>query len=779
MADTLLKRPDGKFVTVSDPVEVASALADGYVPATREQFEASKQEGRAFAEGAARGASFGLSDPFQVGFGVKPAELQARREENPVASMTGEVAGAIGTSVLTGGGASALAGGGIKGAAFEGGLYGMGSMISEAALENKELATDSLAAGFVGGALASGGVAAGFQGLKATVSLGASKFGGQGLKDTALKAADELEWRSLSESNSRWAKQNAPFKDEILKFGREKGILSTARTALDDATAQKAQSVASSYATKIAGQMDDLERMVPLKGNDQLRMGLVNHLEKVLDDEFGRNPVFAESLNGAKKLTDAIAQETTHTWPTVWEIQSSLFKDVPVTGLSPASTQVRETLRKAMRDYVFDTVAAGAQMPAGLSASMRKTGQESRAAMALSKALSTRAQSIESSGGVMGLGSLKSLGVGAMTGFATGNPLAAAAGAVAETQIRKRGGMLGATALRSIADSRVTANVSKALSSHLGKVLSVAPEFLGAYRYPLATAAAQGADALLQEHIRLASGPEGQDYLARVALPVESGDEVTAAGARLAALDAVDKHAQDTAAQLDAGVAGLFGAAPGRKGSVATPMTKKEYEKARASMEAMIRDPVAAFEQVPQDLSVSAPEATGTATQKVLAAVQFLYSKAPKNPYAGMPPAVAPKWEPDAVSLDRFSRYKEAVESPARVLKNMANGYIAPEQVEALKAVYPAMYADLQQKISERLMMLKKPLSYQQRLAVTAIIGPGALGMSPQQVQVLQQSQALASGQNSGQGKPMKGPDGRQDVNEEQLQTEAQKLENR
>ena len=95
-------------------------------------------------------------------------------------------------------------------------------------------------------------------------------------------------------------------------------------------------------------------------------------------------------------------------------------------------------------------------------------------------------------------------------------------------------------------------NVSKALSAHLGKVLPVAPEFLGAYRYPLANAAAQGADALLQEHIRLASGPEGQDYLAKVALPVESGDEVTAAGARLATLDAVDRHAQDTEAQLDA-----------------------------------------------------------------------------------------------------------------------------------------------------------------------------------------------------------------------------------
>jgi hypothetical protein len=169
----------------------------------------------------------------------------------------------------------------------------------------------------------------------------------------------------------------------------------------------------------------------------------------------------------------------------------------------------------------------------------------------------------------------------------------------------------------------------------------------------------------------------------------------------------------------------------------------------------------------------------GQTAAAVLNAARYLDSKAPKNPYEGMPPAVAPQWEPSPAELDRFNRFREAVESPARVLKNMSQGYIAPEQVEALKAVYPAMYADLQQKIGERLMMQKKPLSYQQRLALSAVLGPTALGMSPQQVQVLQQSQALAWGQQAGQGKSVKPPDGRQAVDEEQIQTEAQKLEAR
>ena len=47
--------------------------------------------------------------------------------------------------------------------------------------------------------------------------------------------------------------------------------------------------------------------------------------------------------------------------------------------------------------------------------------------------------------------------------------------------------------------------------------------------------------------------------------------------------------------------------------------------------------------------------------------------------------------------------------------------------MDALKAVYPATCADLQQKIGERLAVWQKPLTYQQRLAFSAILGPKAL----------------------------------------------------
>jgi hypothetical protein len=325
----------------------------------------------------------------------------------------------------------------------------------------------------------------------------------------------------------------------------------------------------------------------------------------------------------------------------------------------------------------------------------------------------------------------------------------------------------------------VLSGVSKSLSNHIGQILSVAPEVLGAYRYPLSVAAAQGADALMSEYLRLASGPNGQDVMSRVGLPAESAEEVDAAGQRLSVLASMEAAAEAQAVAMDSAIDGLFGSAPGRKASVGPSLSAKEFAKMTAANQDLLANPEKVFEQIPPDMRAAAPAATAEATMTLLNAARYLDSKAPKNPYEGMPPAVAPQWEPSPAELDHFNRFREAVESPARVLKNMSQGYIAPEQVEALKAVYPAMYADLQQKIGERLMMQKKPLSYQQRLALSAVLGPTALGMSPQQVQVLQQSQALAWGQQAGQGKSVKPPDGRQAVDEEQIQTEAQKLEAR
>lgn len=746
---------------------------------------AAEQPLAAFGEGVVRGATLGFGEPALKVYegGLLEGEtlegagekILARKEANPLAAGAGELGGVVGTSLLTGGGASALAGGGLKGAAFEGGLMGVGSMISENALENKELTTEQLAAGITGGALSAGGAHLALSTLGKGISLTVSKFGGVGLKGSLESAASSAEWRALSEGNAAWAKKNAPFKEEILEFGRKHDILGTAGAALDKKTADKAAAVADSFRTKISDQMDDLERLAPLKGNAKDRMRLVNAIEAKLDDEFGMNPVYDSAVASAKKLTERIASEPAHTWKSVWDVQSSLFKEMAPGTVPPAAAEVKEALRQGFRDFVFDDVAAQAGLPAGLSASMRKTGAEARAAMALSKGLLNRATSLESSGGVVS--AMGRLGAGAMLGFYTGNPAFVVGGAVVEQQLRKRGGLLAGAALRGLSESKISAGISKQLSGRLGTILKTAPEVLEAYRYPLAIAAAKGADALMTEHARLAAGPEGQHYLSTVGLPAETSEEVGAAGQRLAILDSLERQAAEQDATATSAVDGLFGSARGRKPSVGGAMSIKEFKEVSASIKDALANPEALFGAVQEGVQAGAPGLSSGAVAQVLKAYQFLSTKLPKNPYEGMPPALSQQWQPSAAELDRFNRYKDAVTDHAKILKNMANGYVSPEQAEALRMVYPAIYEDLRQKISARLMQSKGPIPYSKKLAISALLGTEALSMSQQQMQILQTLQGAGSQQEQG---GMKGPDGRQEVNQEKsLMTQAQKLEAR
>ena len=954
---TLFKKPDGSFVYVDDRYAQA-AQQKGYTPATVEQAEASKQTGRAFAEGAARGASFGLSDPFLIGAGVKREGLQLRKEENPIASGGGEIVGALGTSIATGGGASALVGGGVRGAVFEGGLYGMGPMVTESALENTPLTSERLAAGFAGGALAGGAAHAGFTALGKGVSLGMSKFGGKGMKEALSTAADDIEWKALTRGMpDSWVKRNEPFKADILRKGREAKMLGTASSAFDQEGLAKGLLLKQDTGAEVGKQLDLLETFVPLKSSPELRAEFGDFIEKRLASKFKNSPAYDDALKETRKYVESI-REVSRPWRSMWDdVQSTLFKDADPT--KTASAEVREELRQAIRDFTFDEVASGKnkagkvltaspgfkpqiklklgeavstaapepyrpegfvpratarpatvnldeggaaggafdapvsmdappvtnpefaagafqrtpdlyylpgqaqsrsltvrlgepeQLPGGvftdasgsrfvssagevprfqlpapefdprtvtlgedpvrgglnigpepitvrlgeepvaagglsfdlpakvspewLGAKMRQTGREYAATSALVSAFEKRVRSLDKSS----LFGIESIGAGALGGALTGNPLGAVAASLAKRQVERRGALLSATALRAIADSSVSKGVSSNLQKHLGTILATAPEILGAYRFPLAQAAAQGADALLAEHVSLASGPNGQDYLARAALPVETPEEVDAAGQRMAHLDNIARVQAQYAADVDGAVDGMFGAAPGRKGALRGTMKAKDFEKVKSSILANLSQPERVFEGIPAELRASAPATMAETAARVLAGQQYLWQHAPKNPYEGMPPSVAPRWAPSAEELDKFSRIKEAVENPARVLKNMSAGYMSPDQVEAIKAVYPAMYADLQQKIGERLAVYPKALSYRQKLAISAVLGPTALGMSPQQVQVLQQAQALATGAGNGQGQPVKRPDGRQDVNEAQMETESEKLEAR
>lgn len=81
-------------------------------------------------------------------------------------------------------------------------------------------------------------------------------------------------------------------------------------------------------------------------------------------------------------------------------------------------------------------------------------------------------------------------------------------------------------------------------------------------------------------------------------------------------------------------------------------------------------------------------------------AISFLQDKLPKDPAT---PTMFPKdYMPSSIEMAKFERYMQAVEHPLTVLDDVQKGTLTREHVEALKAVYPDIYTELQQEVLQQ-----------------------------------------------------------------------------
>lgn len=787
MAERLFKTPDGKFVTV-DEAYAQQALQRGYEPATEAQFEASKHPIQAGVESAARALTFGASDSF-VGnlLDDNPARVAARATENPTAATVG---GAVGMAPLAltgaGGVARGAAGLALREAAV-GGLAGISSAMGEASLENQPLTAETLATHAVSGALMGGTLSLAGSGATALVSKGAStltkKFGGKTLSDVLKDASAGIDERILLKGDSgglqRLARRGGTPRG-VVDFARKEGIpLDFTPENLDKVIAvQRRVGAEVGDAFRV---MDEtrpfgaaLEEGVTSAGRPKaiaardVQANLIQRVEDRIKERFKGDLAHREELGKflAKEL-EPLKADSEVTWQGLYKLQEKMREMVGYGELG-VKKKVYDIGRKELRDAIFSEAEKAGVIGAG----EMKRLQTEYAQTAFLEDVFKRNLGKDAA---RGFGpNLMGMAGGAL--FGGGNPLGGLAGAYGAQFAREKGPGLISAALRKMAESKVLAGGAKSLANHFESILSISPEILGPFKGAILQAAAHGPDAILATHLQLANGPHGQDYMARTGLEPENAQETQQFGAKLAILESM-KHAElAKQATLDEAVNGLF--LQKRKTPTLAKTTPDDFETITNNIKNILTNPESVFGAVPPDVNAAAPATANAAMATVMKAAQYLDSKAPKNPYAGLPPSVAQKWQPSPVDLDRFGRYKQAVENPEVVLKNMANGYISPEQVEAIKAVYPALYEDLRQKIGERLMEQTKPITYQQKMAFGMLLGPAAVGMSHQQVQILQSAtNQLSSGKDGAAGAK---PDGRQVVDQNKnLETQAQRLEER
>jgi hypothetical protein len=191
---------------------------------------------------------------------------------------------------------------------------------------------------------------------------------------------------------------------------------------------------------------------------------------------------------------------------------------------------------------------------------------------------------------------------------------------------------------------------------------------------------------------------------------------------------AVEKQAQALDKAIDEAVARFFGKgkAPVASASKRTNVVK-EYERAVQQVANASADKArtqAAVLAKTSPLTEHAPELQAAVARTSLRALAYLESHIPAGRVEG--PSATPHLDTPHVSeweqhmfLDRV----RTVEDPRTALRDFAAGRASREQIDALKHVYPKLYAQLVAKVYDELSTAKTHLPYQKILQLSAVLG--------------------------------------------------------
>lgn len=159
-----------------------------------------------------------------------------------------------------------------------------------------------------------------------------------------------------------------------------------------------------------------------------------------------------------------------------------------------------------------------------------------------------------------------------------------------------------------------------------------------------------------------------------------------------------------------------------------------------------------ALEAIGSEFNDDAPTIAQDLRNTVARAVFFLAGKAPKPKVVspGMPEMQPPRSE-----YQKYSRYVRAINDPTSLLDEADTGTLTPESVEAVRIVYPSLYAQMQAALAERVQNMPK-VPYRQRMQLSALLGQDMTGtLSPSMVSLAQSAYSSAKGEAPKQQMPV------------------------
>lgn len=347
-----------------------------------------------------------------------------------------------------------------------------------------------------------------------------------------------------------------------------------------------------------------------------------------------------------------------------------------------------------------------------------------------------------------------------IAGVASGNPLGLLKGlgmSIGNKILREHGSAVAAKLADRIAASAPLMTVATSFTKQLpGKL-----PYLGEYGRELAQAAAQSPQAALAQHMVMAAAQPDYQQKAKAAgfqpeTPAEyQGSLVKAHG--LAQMAATIKTHDD---EIDRHVDRVFKG--GRAPESSTPTTQdfgakrmrldslEGHNKRVDEIRQLAEDPQALLERTTKNLgnlSNIAPGVSGGMTRVASTAMQYLAAQAQTPPKAG---PLAPDYVPSEAERYSFAKKLETVEEPMSVMRHAAAGTLTQEQVDALKAVYPSLYADISNRLLTKAVSVKS-MPYQQVLMVGLLTGTDLDGTTSGAAIASNQATIRANSQKPGQ----------------------------
>lgn len=151
----------------------------------------------------------------------------------------------------------------------------------------------------------------------------------------------------------------------------------------------------------------------------------------------------------------------------------------------------------------------------------------------------------------------------------------------------------------------------------------------------------------------------------------------------------------------------------------------KAFTRRMEEISKLASDPVYLDQRIKEAMNpllLVAPEMAGYLTDTAKKGLNYLHKEMPKRPYPENPFSQT-EFIPNDADLYKFARIVNVTENPMSVMKDLRNGSLTRESVDALKEVYPNIYAELQKKIVENAGEKQPKLDFGQLVTLGTLFG--------------------------------------------------------